>query len=249
MDDLIFCELFKLKRSKVLFISILGVLATPFMMIVDALQMHFKHPEKIFTLADLYSSSLVYTMLLIGMMVYTIIASYLFSREYTEKTMKTILPIPVLKASLLASKFCVLFLWIMFLTAITWVGMLALAAIYHAVFGMAEFRLDVALIWLGKMILGGILMFLTITPFAFLAEKAKNLVVPMIVAAVIVMGSAALSNQNAGALYPWTATLFLVKGKLAGTGYPVWLAISSIALISILGFAATFIYFQKEDIQ
>lgn len=249
MGNLIYCELLKLKRSKVFLISILGVLATPFMIMVEALQMHFKHPEKIFTLADLYDDSLIYTMLLIGMMVYTVITAYLFSREYMEKTMKTILPIPVLKTSFLASKFCMLFLWIMFLTAVTWAGMLALATIYHAVFGLAEFRFGVALIWLGKMLLGGILMYLTITPFAFLAEKAKNLVAPIVVAAVIVMGSAALTNQDAGALYPWTATFFLVKGKLVGTGYPVWLAISIIALISILGFAATFIYFQKEDIQ
>lgn len=249
MADLIYCELLKLKRSKVLFISLLGVLAVPFMMMVEALQTHFKHPEQIFTLADLYDNSLIYIMLLIGMMVYTVIAAYLFSREYTEKTLKSILTIPVLKTSFVASKFCVLFLWIMVLTAITWASMLALATIYHAVFDIAEFHMGVAWAWLGKMLLGGILMFLTISPFAFLAEKTKGLVVPMIAAAVIVMGSAALSNQDIGALYPWMATFFLVKGKLASTGYPIWLTTSIIALVSIHGFAATFIYFQKEDIK
>jgi hypothetical protein len=43
----------------------------------------------------------------------------------------------------------------------------------------------------------------------------------MIGSAVIVMGSAALSNQEWGALYPWTATYFLVQGKIQGTGYPL----------------------------
>lgn len=249
MANLIYCELLKLKRSKVLLISLLGVLATPLMILLEALQTHFKHPEQIFTLSDLYDNSLIYIMLLIGMMVYTVIVAYLFSREYTEKTLKSILPIPVSKKSLAISKFFILFLWITVLTIFTWASMLGLAAIYHGVFGMSEFQLSVAWIWLVKMLFGGILMFLTISPFAFLAEKTKGLVVPMIAASVIVMGSAALSNQDIGALYPWTATFFMVKGRLAGTGYPIWLAISSIALTSILGFAATFIYFQKEDIK
>ena len=248
LAELICCELLKLKRSKVIVISILGVLAVPCMMLIEALQMHFKHPELVFTLADLYDNSLIYVMLLIGMMVYTAIAAYLFSREYTEGTLKTILTIPVQKTSFVATKFCILFLWIVVLTAITWAGMLALATVYHAAFGMAEFSLRVALAWLARMLLGGVLVFLTTSPLAYLAERTKGLVVPMIAAAVIVMGSAALSNQNVGALYPWTATFLLTKGRLASTGYPVWLAVSIVVLVFALGFAATFGHFQREDI-
>lgn len=47
-----------------------------------------------------------------------------------------------------------------------------------------------------------------ITPFAFVVEKTKGFVAAVIVSAVIVMVSAALCNQDFGALYPWTAAFF-----------------------------------------
>lgn len=249
MGNLIFCELIKLKRSKILVISFLGAMAAPVMMLVEAIQMHFEYPEQTATLVHFYDNSLLYTMLLMNLMVFVIIAAYLFSREYTEKTLKMILPVPVSKSKLIASKFCVLFFWIMMLTIATWIGALILAALYHAVFGMLDFTFVVAIQWFGKLLFSGILLFLTISPFAFIAEKTKGLFVPMIVAAGVVMVNAALSNQELGALYPWIATYLLVKGKTASTGYPIWLSVSIIVLVSIIGFATTFHYFQKEDIK
>ena len=97
MLNLISCELLKLKRSKMVLISVAGVLSTPLLMLIEALQTHFDKPEIIFTLSDIYSDSVLYIMLLVNIMIYVAIAAYLFSREYTESTLKTILPIPHFK--------------------------------------------------------------------------------------------------------------------------------------------------------
>lgn len=249
MLSLIYCELLKLKRSKMVLISILGVMSTPFMVFIDALQTHFKHPEMSFTLADIYDASLLYSMLLTNMMIYVAITAYLFSREYTENTLKTILPIPISRMAFMLGKFCILFLWIIVLTVVIWGGILILFALYHVIFGMQDFSFVVAGEWLLKLLLGSVFMFLTISPFAFIAEKTKGFVAPVIASAVIVMGSAALSNQELGALYPWTATFFLIKGKMESTGYPILLAIGIIVLVSVIGFFATFSYFKREDLK
>ncbi|QVK18626.1 ABC transporter permease [Mycoplasmatota bacterium] len=249
MLNLIYCELLKLKRSKMLPLSMIGALATPIMMLLEALQTHFEYPERIFTLSDIYDSSLLYVMLLMNMMVYVAITAYLFSREYTEKTLKTILPAPVSRTKFIVGKFYTLFLWIIMLTVVTWTGILVLSALYHSIFGLEGFDITIALQWLLKLLLGGVLMFLTISPFAFLAERTKGLAAPMIIAAVMVMGSAALCNQKIGALYPWTATYFLIKGKMASTGYSIPLTISIIILVSAIGYFATFAYFKKEDLK
>lgn len=249
MINLVYCELLKLKRSKMVLISILGVMATPCMMLIQALQTHFKHPDLVFTLADIYSDSLLYIMLLINMMIYVAITAYLFSREYTENSLKTILPVPVSRMAFITGKFFVLFLWIVMLTVVTWAGIFALSGIYHAFIGMDGFRFAVAGEWFFKFLMGSTLMFLTISPFAFIAEKTKGLVAPMIASAVIVMGSAALSNQEIGALYPWTATFFLMGGKIESTGYPIPLAVGIIVLVSAIGFLTTFHHFNKEDLK
>ena len=88
MLNLISCELLKLKRSKMVLISVAGVLSTPLLMLIEALQTHFDKPEIIFTLSDIYSDSVLYIMLLVNIMIYVAIAAYLFSREYTESTLK-----------------------------------------------------------------------------------------------------------------------------------------------------------------
>lgn len=231
------------------FISILGVMSTPFMMLIESLQTHFEHTERIFTLADIYDNSLLYMMLLTNIMIYVAVTAYLFSREYTENTLKTILPIPISRTKLLLSKFLTLFLWIVMLTFITWAGILILSGIYHRIFGMDGYNLFVAMEWLLKFLLGSILMFLTVSPFAYIAQKTKGVVAPVIASAVIVMGSAALSNQEFGALYPWTATFFLINGKMQSTGYPTSLGIAIIALVSATGFFITFNQFKKEDLK
>jgi bacitracin transport system permease protein len=247
--NLVYCELLKLKRSKMLFVSMLGVMATPCMLLIEALQTHFKHPEQHFTLANIYSNSLLYTMLLINMMIYVAITAYLFSREYTENSLKTILPIPVSRNAFIAGKFIVLFFWIFILTLVTWAGISSLLGLYHAAIGMDGFHFAVAIEWLFKYVAGNILLFFTISPFAYIAEKSKGLVVPMIVSAILVMGSAALSNQELGALYPWTATYFFMQGRIQSTGYPISLSVGIIVFVSGIGFLATIQYFKKEDLK
>jgi bacitracin transport system permease protein len=247
--NLVYCELIKLKRSKIVLFSVFGVLATPLMMLAEAFQTHFEHPERIFSLSDIYQNSLLYVMLLTSMLVYVAIAAYLFSREYAEKTLKMILPVPVSRFNLITGKFLVLLIWTAGLTILTWAAILALMLIYHLAVGLEGMSLQVAGLWLFKFLLGSVLMFLTLSPFAYIAEKSQGFVVPVIVSAVVVMGSAALCNQAFGALYPWTAGLLLVEGKIQGTGYPLPLAIAIIGIVSLTGFIATYRYFEMEDIK
>lgn len=249
MLNLIYCEITKLKRSKIVLISLLGVLATPLMMFTECIQNHFKYPERIFTLSDVYDDSLLYVMLLTNMMVYVAITAYLFSREYSENTLKTILPIPVSRTRLLVSKFLTLLLWIIILTIVTWIGILILSGVYNMIFGMSGFGIFAAFKWLIKFLAGNILIFVTMSPFAYIAQRSRGFVAPVIAAAVVVMGNAALSNQDVGMLYPWTAIFFIIKGKTGSTGYPVSLAAAIIFIVSLVSFFITFNYFRKEDLK
>lgn len=249
MLNLIYCELLKLKRSKMLLLSISGVFATPCMMLAEALQKHFKYPKVTFTLSEVYDNSLLYIMALINLMIFIAITAYLFSREYTENTLKTILTIPIIRTKFIFAKFCILLLWITMLTFVTWLGVYVLFYFYNVFVGLDGFSFIVACQWLIKFIIGSFLMFLTLSPFAFIALKSKGIVAPIIVSAVIVMGSAVLCNQDLGALYPWISVYFLVVRKIESTGYPIPLAIGIIVLVSATGFWYTFHYFKQEDIK
>ena len=106
-----------------------------------------------------------------------------------------------------------------------------------------------ALKWIPNYFLLTVLMFITTSPFVYIAQKTKGFVAPMIASAVIVLGSAALCNQKWGALYPWTASVLLLDGRVESTGYPVWLSVTIILLVSGIGFLLTFLYFRREDLK
>src|SRR5699024_245795 len=157
--------------------------------------------------------------------------------------------IPISRTKLLIGKFCTLLLWIGMPTHVTWAGIFIGCGLYSAVFTLVGYSLLVAIVWLTKTLFGSSRMFLTGSPFVFITIQTNGFVAPMIDSAVIVMGSAALSNQEWGALYPWTATYFLVQGKLQSTGYPTLLSVSIIILVSAVGFLMTFHHFKKEDLK
>lgn len=249
MHNLIFCELLKLKHSKLVPFSMLGALAIPVMMVVEAFQIHAEQPEQIITLDGIYSDSMLYMMLLANMMIYVAITAFLFSREYTENTWKTLLPIPISRKKLMIGKYSALFLWTLCLSMITWVGIFLLSGVYHMAHGIDDYALRVAMEWLPKFFLMNVLMFLTLTPFAFAAQLTKGFVVPTISSAVMVLGSAALCNQKWGALYPWTATFFLMDGRVEKAGYPVVLSALIVLVTSLAGFILSFVYFDKEDVK
>lgn len=249
MLNLISCEMKKLKNSKIIILCVIGAFAVPAMMLIESIQTHFEHPERIFTLSDIYDNSLLYAMLLMNMMICVAIISYIFSREYLDNTLKTVLPIPISRVKLLIGKYFVTLLLTLLINIITWAGILLFSGIYHSIFTLSKFNLSVALSWLIKFLYSGVLIFFTATPFSYLAMKTKGFVAPMVISAAIVMGSAALTNQNFGALYPWTATFFLIKGSLPSKGYPILLSIIIILLISLFGFIATFKYFSNEDLK
>ncbi|STQ15061.1 Uncharacterised protein [Enterococcus faecalis] len=94
MLNLISCELLKLKRSKMVLISVAGVLSTPLLMLIEALQTHFDKPEIIFTLSDIYSDSVLYIMLLVNIMIYVAIAAYLLAESTQKAHSKPYCPYP-----------------------------------------------------------------------------------------------------------------------------------------------------------
>jgi len=231
-------------------ISFFGALVAPIFMFANHIGAHFRRPGVTFNMASFYDDTLLFTMLLIGPIVYAVVVAYLFSREYTENTLKTILTVPIRKPIFITSKFVMLFIWIMFLSLISWVGTSALAALFHVIFGLTEFGAGVAVDYLWRIMLGGAFMFLVMTPFAFLAVWTKGFVVPLIASAVVMTGNMMIMNTELNAIYPWTAPAhFIISNEiLQPSVYPYSIMIGSIALTYVLGFVLSLAFFQREDV-
>ncbi len=245
---MIYCEFLKFKRSKVRLIVFLGTLVTPLLAIINGIKNHFMHTENAVTLFGIYDSAFMFLMLLFGPLIFSIIASYLFSREYTEKTLKTLFVVPISKKKFLSSKFITLFLCILFLMLISWTEILILGWICNIAFGIEQFNFPTALFFLIKMILGAILLYFTITPFAFLAMYTRGFVIPMIVASIIVLGNVILSSSPIAVFFPWTASYLIVNNRIRQSACPASISFLIIFLVFLFSYIYSILLFEKSDI-
>lgn len=231
----------KLKRAKMFTVSLIGAAAAPIMMFIG-FRVTNTRAEPVTFEVSFYNTNL-YVLLLIGVLLYGIITSYLFYREYAEDTLKSILTIPVSRTHLILSKMIMLFIWIMVLTLTAWVLTLLLGLL-----GQFEgLSIGLLLSTLGQYVLGGSLLFLLSTPTMFVTLLYKNYVPTIIFTAVITMGNVALASSKYRVLFPWSAA-HVIAGYDYVPEYPVVYSYVSVLVTAALGLVATLILFKKSDI-
>ncbi len=243
MVNLIYCEFLKLKRSKMFLISILGAMVAPIMVFAGLIKAKITQPEKIVTYWDMLEQTNLYMLLLFGIIVYGVIAAYLFSREYSEKTLKSILTIPVSKEAFLSAKFLMLFIWMMIITLVAWISTLLLSIFGNA----ADFSGAVIIHSLKEYFLGAMLLYLTMSPFVFITLWLKNIVTPIIAVATVVLANVALANEDLAALFPWSSPYLIASGDIEKLSYSVATAVIIIIVVFLVGIVASFAYFKKQD--
>ena len=245
MVNLIAAEFTKLKRSRMALITVLGAMVTPFVLLVSIIKEMAGDNSQSFTFQQIFSQNSMYLLMLFGLMVYAVFAAYLFSREYSEDTLKTILTIPVSKNALLAAKFVVLFCWCMFLSLLCWVFCLLVGLAT----GSTGLSLNLVVNSLAEVVIGTTLLAGLMTPIVFVAIWTKGLVVPIVCGAALVMFNAALSSEEWGALFPWSASYLLATKSVEKTGFSPVLSLTIVLATMIIGGILCVWRFSKKDIK
>ncbi|MCW9134451.1 ABC transporter permease [Bacillus paramycoides] len=244
MVNLLYTELLKLKRSNMFLISIIGAGVAPVLVVVASyIHIKTKQPTPTILFHQLFTEVNLYTTLVMGFPLYGVVVAYLFTREYTEDTLKHLLTIPVSRINFIISKFIILFLWIIMLTLVAW----ALTLLLGLLGNFSGFSIALLLDSLLKFLICGGLLFLLSSPIVLLALVMKTYVPPIILTIIITITNLMLVNSKHKDLFPWTATLDIANNELQPT-YPPEYSYLIIAATAILSFIATLFYFKKVDI-
>lgn len=244
MVNLLYTEILKLKRSNMFLISIVGAAVAPFMCFIGYLMKKTERPDIPIQFNEFFVDTNLYVVLLIGVLLYGVITSYLFNREYVENTLKNVLTIPVSKISIIISKLALLLIWIITLTVVSWGLTLILGLI-----GSFEGLNTIVLIKSFKeYIIGGSLLFLLSTPTIFVTLLFKDYVPAIVFTIAVTMVNVLISNSKYSVLYPWSAVLVVATNGFRPEYSPIYSYIF-IAATSIIGFAATIIYFKNVDVK
>ena len=232
-------EFLKLKRSKIFLLSILGAILPPLLMFIAVTSFgEGQNFEALFVNVNMYMSAMF------AVLIFTIIISYLFGREYNEHTLKTMLTIPVSRAKFLASKYVMFLVWIVILTVITSISTLLLG--FAA--GLDGFSLKLFAESFAELLYANVLLFLTFSPFVFISLLITNMVPAMVGGATLSLVNLMVHGQNWAPFVPWICPYLIASGEIAEYSASIAVSYGVILATFLIGLVISYIYFTKTDV-
>ena len=232
-------EFLKLKRSKIFLLSILGAILPPFLMFIAVTSFDEGNTfEMMFTNVNMYMSAMF------AVLIFAIIISYLFGREYNEHTLKTMLTIPVSRGKFLASKYMMFLMWVVILTMVTSFSTL----VFGFIAGLDGFSLKLFIDSFAQLLFANVLLFLTFSPFVFISLVVTNMVPAMVGGAGLSLVNLMVYGQNWAPFVPWVCPYLIASGEIAEYSTSVAVSYGIILATFLIGLAISHIYFTRTDV-
>ena len=215
-------EFLKLKRSNIFLLSLMGAVLPPFLMFIAVVAFGEGHTfELLFNNVNMYMSALF------GVLLFAIMISYLFGREYNEHTLKTMLTIPVSRGNFLLSKYVMFLVWILILTVVTSLSTL----VFGFIAGLDGFSLK-----------------LFIDSFTQLSLVITNMVPAMVGGAGLALVNILIYGQTWAPYVPWVCPYLISSGEIVKYGTSITVSYGVILATFVIGLVISYIYFTKTDV-
>ncbi len=232
-------EFLKLKRSNIFLLSLMGAILPPFLMFIAVFAFDEGNTfELLFNNVNMYMSALF------AILLFAIMISYLFGREYNEHTLKTMLTIPVSRGNFLLSKYVMFLVWILILTVVTSLSTL----VFGFIAGLEGFSLKLFIDSFIQLLFANVLLFLTFSPFVFLSLVITNMVPAMVGGAGLTLVNMLIYGQTWAPYVPWVCPYLIASGEIAEYSASISLSYGIILATFAIGLIISYIYFTRTDV-
>ena len=196
------------------------------------------------TFEMLFSSVNLYMSALFAILLFAIMISYLFGREYNEHTLKTMLTIPVSRGKFLMSKYIMFLAWILILTVVTSMSTMA----FGFVAGLEGFSIKIVVDSFLQLLFANVLLFLTVSPFVFVSLLITNMVPAMVGGAGLTLVNMLIYGQTWAPYVPWVCPYLIASGEIAEYSASVTVSYGIILATFVIGLIISYIYFTRTDV-
>ncbi|MBE0643708.1 MAG: ABC transporter permease [Bacteroidetes bacterium] len=249
-------ELLKARRSKVPLFTALGFSLAPlaggFFMIVLKDPVMARDMGLISTKAQIFGGTadwpayfgmLAQAAAVGGMVLFSFVASWVFGREFSDRTIKDLLALPTPRRSIVLAKFVVVALWALFLTLIVIILGLGIGALV----GLPGAGSGVFLQGILRITACAGLTLITVTPVAFFAGVGRGYLAPTGMAILLLVCAQLVGATGWGEYFPWSIAA-LYSGAAGPASAQLSLVSLAIVLITgILGLVATIRWWERAD--
>ena len=217
----------------------MGAILPPFLMFIAVFAFDEGNTfELLFNNVNMYMSALF------AILLFAIMISYLFGREYNEHTLKTMLTIPVSRGNFLLSKYVMFLVWILILTVVTSLSTL----VFGFIAGLEGFSLKLFIDSFIQLLFANVLLFLTFSPFVFLSLVITNMVPAMVGGAGLTLVNMLIYGQTWAPYVPWVCPYLIASGEIAEYSASISLSYGIILATFAIGLIISYIYFTRTDV-
>lgn len=236
-------EFMKVKRSPLILLSVLGISIVPLLM--GAVMPKTTDGLEGVTFAGFIEDVQMVNLMIMGILMFGLITSYTYSKEFEEDTLKSTLAIPVRRSRLLLDKFIVVFAWVLGLLLLNVLEVVVIAMI----FGLSGLNFSAFATAVGMAIRDTLIFMPLLTPIMFVTLLVRKYVAGIVFSiTVVVVNIVALSSEVYYAYYPYTIPLFLAGPVPDNMVLSVPLSVVILAMTGIFGALGSLVYFQKMSV-
>ncbi len=174
-----------------------------------------------------------------GFILFVLIVSWIFGREFVDGTLKDMLAVPVQRSSILLAKYVVAAIWSVALTLIIFIVGLVMGVVIKLPGGSISVFLH-----------GGVLVAITALlaiavtlPLAFFASAGRGYLLPIGLAVLILMMTNLVAIVGWGEFFPWAVPGLYAQGKSSLTAISYWI----VFLTGLAGMIGTYLWWKFAD--
>ncbi len=256
LGQAIWAELRKVRRSKMPLLTVLGFALAPlaggFFMIILKDPALARRMGMISTKAQIiggaadwptYLDLLAQAVAIGGILLFSLIASWVFGREYSDHTLKDLLALPTARSSIVLAKFIVVALWALLLALVVYL----LGLVVGVAVGLPPAAPGI--IQQGTLVLAtaALLTIVVVTPIAFFAGIGRGYLAPMGAALLFVVLAQIVAAAGWGEYFPWSIPA-LSAGMAGPEGAQLGPASYLLVLLTgAIGVFATLVWWEWAD--
>lgn len=178
-----------------------------------------------------------------GLLIFSLVASWVFGREFSDRTAKDLLALPTSRATIVCAKFVIMAAWCAALVAL----ILMIGVVVGAAIGLPGGSLPVHLHGGLTLIITAGLTILLVTPIAFFASAGGGYLPAMGMALLFLMLAQIVAVAGWGEFFPWSIpALYAELGGAAGADLGA-ISFALVLLIGGAGIAGTVAWWEMAD--
>jgi ABC-2 type transport system permease protein len=174
-----------------------------------------------------------------GFLLFSLVISWMFGREFADGTLKDMLAVPVQRSSILLAKFIVVAVWSAVLTMV----ILIVGLIMGTIIQLPGGSIGVILQGSALVAITACLVIVVVMPFAFLASVGRGYLLPIGGALLALMMANLVVIAGWGDYFPWAVPGLYAQGKGSLAPISYWL----VFLTGLVGMVGTYLWWKFAD--